>query len=521
MMKTEQTTVYDTVNAVAEAMIEGRLDVRGDVAMLSGQDAELVGLINRMLDTLILPIRLAAGALDEIAHGRIPPFVIDEQKGEYDQIKRSINTLLAVLYGMHSETMNLTDSVREGRLGTRGNDWDYEGIWKELISGMNKTLDAVVDPVHEASEVLGKLAAYDLKVRMHGKYRGDHAVIRDAMNATANTLQDAMSQVTATVELATAVGRRVMESSSTVAAGAREQGLRLEDATGNLDRLAENARSSSDNTNQAQVNAQRAADAVTTAKQAMERMLVAMSEISESAESTATIISEIDSIAKETGNVSNSASEKAARMRTSAGGFGVVAREIRQLSARCTTSAKSLKALEVKMAGMQRDPELDAALVGVRNLIEDMTGISIFSNLLGINASIEAAHVVGAGTDFRELTNEIRTLAIRSADAARRTEALIRNSVVQSRSGVTLTNEIDQHLAEAAAGADAISRLAFEISKATNEQAGSIGQINESVSEINKVTQNNATSAADSLGAASNLNGQMEQLSGMVKKFKV
>lgn len=236
---------------------------------------------------------------------------------------------------------------------------------------------------------------------------------------------------------------------------------------------------------------------------------------------SATIISEIDSIAKETGNLSNSASEKAVRMRTSAGGFGVVALEIRQLSARCTASAKSMKMLEEKLAGIQRDPDLDAMLVSVRNLIEELTGISIFSNLLGINAAIEAAHVVGAGTDFRKLTDEIRTLAIRSADAARRTETLISTSVVQSRSGVTLSNEIDQHLAEAAAGADAISRLANEISKATTEQAGSIEQINELVSEINKVTQNNATSAADSLGAASNLSDQMKQLSGMVKKFKV
>ena len=516
-MKSKQTTVYDAVNMVAEAMIEGRLDVRGDVSMLSGQDAQLVGLVNTMLDTLISPMRLAAGALDEIAHGRIPPFVIDEQQGEYDLIKQSINSLLAVLYGMHRETMNLTDSVREGRLRTRGNDWDYEGIWKELISGMNRTLDAVVDPVQEASAVLGKLAAYDLNVRMHGKYRGDHAVIRDAMNATAETLHGAIAQVTDSVKIVSGVGRSVMQSSSTVSEGAEEQSRRLEDATGNLERLAENSRSSAHNTGEAQKNAQQAAGSVTTAKKSMERMLVAMSEISNTAESTSAIVNEIDSIAKETGNLSTNASQKAVRMRTSAGGFGVVAQEIRKLSNRCSESAKTMKALEKKMAKSGDEPFLEEILM----LIEDIEDVAMFSNLLGVNAAIEAAHVEGAGMDFSMLTDEIHSLAVRSADAARRTETLIKNSVVQSRSGVNLSREIDRHLADAAEGADAISRLSNEISRATMEQADSIEHISESVAQINLVTQMNSTSAAESLAAASDLNGQMDQLSGMVRKFRV
>jgi methyl-accepting chemotaxis protein len=516
-MKVKKTTVYDALNPVAEAMIAGRLDVRGDASSLGGQDAELVDLVNRMLDTLISPMRLAAGTLDEIAHGRIPPFVIDEQKGEYDKLKQSINTLLAVLYGMHRETMNLTDSVREGRLRTRGNDWDYEGIWKDLISGMNKTLDAVVDPMHEASAVLAKLAAYDLNARMHGRYRGDHAVIRDAMNATAQTLHGAIAQVTGTVELASGVGRSVMQSSSTVAEGAEEQSRRLDEATGSLEKLAENSRSSAQHTNEAQKNAQQAAGAVTTAKQSMARMLVAMSEISQSAESTATIVGEIDSIAKETGNLSTSASQKAERMRTSAGGFAVVAQEIRNLSSRCYESAKTMKSLEKKMAMKKGDPYLDEIL----KVIEGMNELAMFSSMLGINAAIEAAHVEGAGADFSVLTDEIQSLAARSTDAARRTETLVQNSVTQSRSGVSISKEIDQQLISAAEGANAISRLANELSRATREQASSIEHINESVSKINLVTQKNSSSAAESLGAASDLNGQMQQLSGMVKKFKV
>ncbi len=516
-MKPRPSTVHDVVNQLAQAMMEGRLDERGDTKDLRGQDAALIDTINQMLDTLITPMRVASGALDEIAHGRIPPFIIHEQQGEYDKIKRSINTLLAVLYGMHSEILNLTDSVREGRLLTRGNDWDYEGIWQELISGMNKTLDAVVDPLHEASAVLGQLAAYDLRARMHGKYRGQHAIIRDAMNATAATLHDAISQVHGIVELLSSVGRSVVQSSSAVAEGAKEQSLRLADATGTLDMVAEHARSSAKHTLDTQANAQLAASAVTTAKHSTERMLVAMSEICTSAERTASIVSQIDAISKETGNLSNSASDKAQRMGRSAGGFKVVAQEIRQLSGRCLSSAKSMGALEkILSSGMDA-----SARQSMRGIIDDMTSVAIFSNLLGINAAIEAAHVVGAGTDFSKLTEEIRSLAVRSAEAARSTETLIKTAVVQARSGVGLSAEIDHQLAAAASGADAISHLTNEISRATAEQAGYIGDINDLVSCIHQITSTNSASAAESLDAASRLNVQMQQLSDLVQNFKV
>ena len=308
-----------------------------------------------------------------------------------------------------------------------------------------------------------------------------------------------------------------MQSSSTVAGGAEEQKRRLEDASDNIDKLADNARTSARNTEEAQKNARQAAGAVTTAKQSMEGMLAAMSEISTSAENTATIVVEIDSIAKETGKLSTSAREKAVRVMTSAGGFGVVAEEIRKLSGRCTESASNMKALQKKMAARKDEPLLGDVL----QLIADMNELAIFSNMLGINAAIEAAHVGGAGADFSVLTGEIHDLASRSTDAARRTEVLVRNAVDQSTHGVSLSRGIDKHLADAAEGADAISRLANDISTATAEQAGSIERINESVSQINLVTQKNAISAAESLGAASNLNGQMKQLSSMVKKFKV
>lgn len=515
-----QATTLAAIQRVAEAMMAGRLDERCDPAGHAPEDAALLVMVNRMLDSLIQPMRLAGHALDEIAHGRIPPFVIDDYQGEYNNIKQNINTLLAILYGMHKETTNLTGSVRQGNLKTRGNDWDYEGIWKELIRGMNGTLDAVLDPVNEAGNILGRLARYDLSARMRGRYHGDHAVIRKAMNTTAEALHSAVSQVAETVELVSDVGRRITAGAVAVSEGATRQSEQLAETSGSLERIADGAATSSGKTGQARQNAHEAAVAMEDAQQAMERMLEAMVRIREAADNTSAIVSEIDGIAKETGALSSSAIDKAVRIRTSAGGFGVVAHEIRKLGQRCTETAKGMRAFS-KQVSLGEGEEADRLRDDFQALIDDLEDVAMFSNLLGINAAIEAAHVEGAGNDFQSLTDEIRNLANRSADAAKRTENLTRTSLHLSRNGESLSRDINRQLVDAVAGARTISRLTDEISQATQEQASGIDQINQAMAQINSVTQQNADSAVQSSQAALGLERQVTKLTTMVQKFKL
>lgn len=508
------------VQQVAEAMVAGRLDERCDLAGHPPQDAELLSLVNGMLDSLIAPMRLAGGALNEIAHGRIPPFVIDDYQGEYNQIKQNINTLLAILYGMHKETTNLTSSVRSGNLKTRGNDWDYDGIWQELIKGMNSTLDAVLDPVNEASRVLASLADYDLSARMRGRYHGEHAAIRKAMNTTAEALHNAVSQVAETVELVSRVGQRIATDSAAVSDGAAQQRSQLDETSGRLEQIAGSAATSSGKTSQANQNAHDTVYSMEQAQKAMERMLQSMTRIREAADNTSAIVSEIDGIAKETGTLSTSAIDKAVRIRTSAGGFGVVAQEIRKLGSRCTETAKGMKEFSKKIS-LEGNEEADKLRDDFQYLIEDLEDVAMFSNLLGVNAAIEAAHVEGAGNDFRNLTDEIRSLATRSTDAAKRTESLTKASLQLTRSGEELSRDINQQLAGAVEAAHSISNLTDEISAATSEQAVSIDRISQSVAQINQVTRKNADSAAKSSEAAQELENQVYKLTAMVRKFNL
>ncbi len=517
-------TVHAEIQRLAEAMMNGRLDERGNSASFKGKDAELVLLVNRMLDTLIAPLRLTAGAIDEIAHGRIPSFVIDEYQGEFNDIKRNLNTLLATLYGMNNETQNLIASISGGRLRTRGNDWDYHGIWRDLIAGVNGTLDAVLNPIHEASTVLGRLAAYDLSARMEGRYHGEHAVIKKAMNLTAESLHSAVSQVAETVELVSSVGNRISEGSEVVSNGAAEQERQLSETSTTVVHLAEYAQKSARHTAEARISAQRSAASIATAKTEMERMLEAMGEIRSSADNTAGIIQDIDTIAKETDKLSSSATSRATLVRSSASGFGVVAMEIRKLSERCEETVKRLQDFQRRVEFTARsggDAELARVVGEYEDLIHDLKNVAMNSNLLGVNAAISAAHVEGAGNDFELLTEEIRQLARRSTGAAQQTERLIRTSVELARRGEGISKEIDRHLAGAVEGARSIDALTEDISRATQEQASGLEQISRSVSQINDVTSRNAATAFHSADAAGDLEQQVRKLAVMVSKFRL
>lgn len=504
-------SVYEVVKQLSEAMIAGQLDARGDVTALRGTDAETVQQINRMIDALVSPMRLAGNALDEIAHGKLPPFVIDDFQGEYNKIKQNINTLLAILYGMHGETEHLISSVSQGKLKTRGNDWDYEGIWKELIGGMNTALDAVIAPINEAGAVLDRLAHYDLKARMNGKYRGEHATIRKAMNATAESLHESISNVSETVGLVSEVGKQITRISSVVTKGAEEQSVQLNETSMSLATLSESASHSAQSTAAAHNNAKAATEGILKAKDSMNRMVASMNDISNAAENTTSIANEIDGIAKETGTLAGGAVEKAVRMRISAGGFGVVAQEIRKLSRQCSETASAMKAFEKKMSEDQQEEFAE--------LITNLMGIARFSNLLGVNAAIEAAHVEGAGNEFKVMTDEIHNLAVRSADAANKTSALTRSSATLSRNGMQLSREINQQLEGAVQGAHALSAFADDISASIHEQTAGLEQISKTAAQISSVTDKNAEGAAESLGAANELERQVEKLSRMVNRF--
>jgi methyl-accepting chemotaxis protein len=146
--------------------------------------------------------------------------------------------------------------------------------------------------------------------------------------------------------------------------------------------------------------------------------------------------------------------------------------------------------------------------------------IARFSNLLGVNAAIEGAHVEDAGGEFRGITDEFNDLAARSTEAANKASPLTSESASLSRSGVLLSQEVDSQLDGAVQGAHALFVFSDEISASIHEQTAGLEKISKTASQISLVTAKNAEGAAESLGAAKNLEQQVGKLTKMVKRFR-
>jgi methyl-accepting chemotaxis protein len=115
----------------------------------------------------------------------------------------------------------------------------------------------------------------------------------------------------------------------------------------------------------------------------------------------------------------------------------------------------------------------------------------------------------------------VRSLALRSKEAATKTEALIRESVKQAGEGEVTARHMATKLSEIVGGIGKVSDIVSEIAQAAKEQTAGIDQVNGAVGEMDKVTQQNAASAEESSSAASELNGQAEELAAMVGAFQL
>lgn len=345
-----------------------------------------------------------------------------------------------VIRELLAETRRLGDAGRDGHLTVRGDAGRFGGAYGELVQGMNATLDAVVEPMQEAAQVLERLAARDLTARVQGDYRGDHARIKEALNRAVTTLDGVLTEVSGASEEVAAASQQISQGSQSLAEGASEQASALEEVSSSLQELSSMARQNVGNAKEAQSLAEGARQSAQRGVTGMESLTQAMERIKASSDATAKIVRTIDEIAFQT-------------------------------------------------------------------------------NLLALNAAVEAARAGDAGKGFAVVAEEVRSLAMRSAEAAKNTAALIEESVGNAENGVELNADVLSQLGDIAAQVNRVGEVMGEIAAASEQQSDGVGQINGAVEQMNGVTQGVASSSEESAAAAEELSGQSSRVRELVGSF--
>jgi methyl-accepting chemotaxis protein len=175
-------------------------------------------------------------------------------------------------------------------------------------------------------------------------------------------------------------------------------------------------------------------------------------------------------------------------------------------------------AMEQMTGAMKR---IKASAQGTAQIIRDINEIAFQTNLLALNAAVEAARAGAAGRGFAVVAEEVRSLALRSKEAANRTESLIRESVDQAGEGEATAAGVSAKLSEIVAAVHKVSTLVGDMAAASREQAQGVEQINAAVAQVDEVTQQNAASSEESSAAAQELATHSDRLATMVRSFRI
>ncbi|HET9598376.1 MAG TPA: methyl-accepting chemotaxis protein [Anaeromyxobacteraceae bacterium] len=430
----------DEAARLTAAAERGDLATRAEPARVPVEFRPVVEGMNRAVDAFERPIALAVRISRAFGHGEVPPRIAEDYAGAFDEIKRGWNQVIDATNMRAADLEKLIAAAQQGDLKVRADAGKYAGYNGKLVVGLNGILERIDAPIHEAIAALQRLAHRDLTARMTGEYAGDYARMKDAVNATAESLAAALAQVQQSAVGVTGAAAEIASSSQSVAAGASQQASTLEETSSSLESMASMVKTSADNAQQASALAQSARATAADGASAMDEMAGAMEKIRAASEGTSQIIKDINEIAFQT-------------------------------------------------------------------------------NLLALNAAVEAARAGAAGRGFAVVAEEVRSLALRSKEAANKTEALIRESVKMSGEGDATAKLVSGKLSEITGMVGKVTDIVAEIAAAAREQAAGIDQVTNAVGQMNKVTQQNAANSEQSSSAAVELSSQAEELTSLVKGF--
>ena len=529
--RSSNTAVFEEIQRLVAAAIEGKLDTRANVDQFEGQDKAMLDGINKMIDAIVGPLNVAAEYVDRISKGDIPKQITDNYNGDFNEIKNNLNQCIGALNALVADAALLSKAAVEGKLATRADASKHQGDFRKIVQGVDDCLDAVIGPLNVAAKYVDDISKGNIPAKISDTYNGDFNTLKNNLNTCIDAVNllvtDAkmLAQAGADGKLDTrADAEKHQGDFRAIVAGvnnlidavvvplqegaevlkAMSQKNLTKRANGNYKGQLEDFKNNINETAAAMDNALgQVNEAVEQVTAAGEQISAASQSLAEGATEQAAGLEETSSSLEEMSSMTKQNADNAVQ----ANNLSTEARKT------ANNGNEAMGRMNVAINDIQKSSKETAKIIKV------IDEIAFQTNLLALNAAVEAARAGEAGKGFAVVAEEVRNLAMRSAEAAKNTSAMIEDSVKNSQNGVEISNEVAKTLGEIVTGISKVTDLVGEIAAASQEQAQGIDQVNTAMGQMDQVTQQNAANAEESASASEELSSMAEALQNMVQEF--
>ena len=420
------------------------------------------------------PLENLVRITQDIAAGKIKKDGFEvKTKDEIGVLLTSYNKMAENIGKMISDIDTLAIATIDGKLSTRADATKHDGDYRKIIEGFNQTLDAVIEPIKEAANVLVDMSNCNLQVSVKGNYKGDHATISNALNQTILSLREKISDISRALN-------SIAEGNLSIKVEANYNGDFIE-----------------------------IKNSLLTIKKSLVRIV---SEISDTTNELSASATELDKVSQ---TLSQGATEQAASFEESSASIEELLASVSQTAENAqATNRIAFQTAAQSEEGGRAVKETAAAMKQITEKISIVEEIASQTNLLSVNATIEAARAGEMGLGFSVVAGEVRKLAAGSKSATKTIKELTASSLEIALVAGNLLHEIVPN-------AKKTSDLVAEITAAADEQNHNLQAFNKAIEQLNELAQTGAATAEELAASAENLNAQANKLKATVKFFKI
>jgi methyl-accepting chemotaxis protein len=447
-----------------------------------GQTAQA---INQHLSQVSDAMNQTGDAIAALAKGDLTQRIQGNYVGDLLRIKEGVNTSADNVQSMIEQVANAMSKLSAGEFSFKS-DVQAQGAFAEILSNTNHAMDDLNHIMQDINHTITEMAQGRFQKRIDADAQGDLQLLKVKVNQSLDKLDAVIRDIT-----------QVMQAQS-----GGDLTMRVDVACeGDLEHLKqainENAEHLSSIINDVLVSASTVFGAAEEVSRGSDSLSESVQQQAASVEQTSATMTEITSAIDNNAHNAKNADHLE-----------------HQLESNSQTAAKVMRETIQAMGAIQESSSQ------INDIVSLIDGIAFQTNLLALNAAVEAARAGEHGRGFAVVAGEVRSLAQKSAEAAKDIKSLIEKSVERINQGTQLAAESEEIISKMNQSITEVTGMIADIASASVEQAQGVGEINQAIGLIDNVTQQNAALVEQTSAAAESLKDQAKILSDSVAFFK-